>query len=159
VTEGRLRWRPLSLNDNSYVANWHKADQPIALADVRFRRNSELALSTCDAARPSVAAAVSLLRAVLVADYFFFSVLNETPSRIATLRMRSGLRFMIRAASSRDFDALASSITRRSFAKDHDLGIGENAPFKRQSRQPSMFADGFAWGPDEGNRNACRELS
>jgi hypothetical protein len=73
--------------------------------------------------------------AVLVADYFFFSVLNETPNRIATLRMRSGLRFMIRAASSRDFDALASSITRRSFAKDHDLDIGENAPFKRQSRR------------------------
>src|SRR2546427_10170337 len=69
--------------------------------------------------------------------HFFFlrAVLNETPSRIATLRMRSGVRFMIRAASSKDFDALASSITRRSSANDHDLGIGENAPFKRQNRQ------------------------
>src|SRR5947207_420233 len=36
---------------------WHKADQPIALADVRFRGTSGLGLSTCDAARPSVAAA------------------------------------------------------------------------------------------------------
>jgi hypothetical protein len=58
---------------------------------------------------------------VLVTDYFFFSVLNETPNRIAALRMRSGVRFMIRAASSNDFDALASSITRRSCAKDQAL--------------------------------------
>jgi hypothetical protein len=36
------------------------------------------------------------IAAVLVADYFFFSVLNETPSRFATLRMRSGLRFRTR---------------------------------------------------------------
>jgi hypothetical protein len=49
------------------------------------------------------------------ADYFFFSVLNETPSRIA-LRIRSGVGFMMRALSSRDFGALASSITRRSLA-------------------------------------------
>src|SRR5437879_9190565 len=35
----------------------HKADPPIALADVRFRGTSGLGLSTCDAARPSVAAA------------------------------------------------------------------------------------------------------
>jgi hypothetical protein len=34
--------------------------------------------------------------------------------------MRSGVRFMIRAASCRDFDALASSITQRSSAKDQD---------------------------------------
>jgi len=126
---------------------WHKADQPIALGDVRFRGTSELALSTCDAARPSVAAAPlypgwhrhrtvladaaprllggmglrrgprratdtrtewpanetgrrqgcsyrtdvacpDMVAAVLVADYFFFSVLNETPNRNATLRMR-----------------------------------------------------------------------
>jgi hypothetical protein len=40
---------------------------------------------------------------VLVADYFFSSDLNETPNRIATLRMRLGLRCMIRAASSKDF--------------------------------------------------------
>jgi len=44
-----------------------------------------------------------MVAAVLVADYFFFSVLNETPNRNATLRMRSGVRFMIRAASSKDF--------------------------------------------------------
>jgi len=31
--------------------------------------------------------------AVLVTDYFFFSALNEMPNHIATLRMRSGLRF------------------------------------------------------------------
>ena len=36
---------------------WHKADQPIALADVRFQGTSGLGLSTYDAARPSVAAA------------------------------------------------------------------------------------------------------
>jgi hypothetical protein len=91
------------------VHTWHKADQQMALTDVRFRRDSERGLSPRDAAR-------SCMAAILVEDYFFFSVLNETPSRIATLRMRSGLRFMIRAASSKDFDALASSITRRSFA-------------------------------------------
>jgi hypothetical protein len=37
--------------------NRHKADQPIELVDVRFRGTSELGLSTCDAARPSVAVA------------------------------------------------------------------------------------------------------
>ena len=62
--------------------------------------------------------------AVLVSGYFFLgSGLNETPNRIETLRMRSGVRFMIRAASSNDFDALASSITRRSSANDQDLAI------------------------------------
>jgi hypothetical protein len=106
---------------------WHKADQQIALADVRLRRNSGRGLSPRDAA--------PRITALVVADYFFFSVLNETPSRIATLRMRSGLRFMTRAASSRDFAALESSITRRSFAKDHDLAISENDPFKKQSRR------------------------
>jgi hypothetical protein len=40
--------------------------------------------------------------------------LNETPNRLETWRMRSGVRFMMRAASSNDFDAFASSITRRS---------------------------------------------
>jgi hypothetical protein len=39
------------------ISGFGKADQPIALGDVRFRGTSELALSTCDAARPSVAAA------------------------------------------------------------------------------------------------------
>jgi hypothetical protein len=34
--------------------------------------------------------------------FVFFSDLNETPNRIATLRMRSGVRSMIRAASSND---------------------------------------------------------
>ena len=51
----------------------------------------------------------------------FPSDLNEIPNRIATLRMRSGVRFMMRAVCSKDFDALASSITRRSSAKDQDL--------------------------------------
>jgi hypothetical protein len=94
-----------------------------------------------------------------VAHYFFFSVLNETPNRIATLRMRSGLRFMIRAASSRDFDALASSITRRSFAKDHDLGIGEALLSKDKAAERSIFAGGFAWGPDEGNCPAVLSIA
>jgi hypothetical protein len=40
--------------------------------------------------------------------FFAVAALNETPNRIETLRIRSGLRFMIRAASSKDFDALAS---------------------------------------------------
>ena len=58
--------------------------------------------------------------------FFAVAALNETPNRIETVRIRSGLRFMIRAASSKDFDALASSITRRSSANDHDLrAIGE----------------------------------
>jgi len=90
--------------------------------------------------------------AVLVADYFFFSVLNETPSRTATLRMRSGVRFMIRAGSSKDFDALASSITRRSSANDHDLRtIGEALLSKDKAAERNMFAGGFAERPDEGN--------
>jgi hypothetical protein len=41
----------------SGLVHWHKADQPIALADVRFRGTSGLGLSTCAAARPSVAVA------------------------------------------------------------------------------------------------------
>jgi hypothetical protein len=58
--------------------------------------------------------------------FFFAGGLNETPNRIETLRMRSGVHFMIRAAVSNDFEALASSITRRSSANDHDLrAIGE----------------------------------
>ena len=57
-------------------------------------------------------------------SYFFLVVaLNDTPNRIETLRMRSGVRFMIRAASSNDFDALASWITRRSCANDQDRAI------------------------------------
>jgi hypothetical protein len=78
--------------------------------------------------------------------------LNEMPNRIATLRMRSGLRFMIRAASSKDFDALASSITRRSFANDQDLpAIGEALLSKDKAAERSMFAGDFAERPDEGN--------
>src|SRR5438105_15176218 len=101
-----------------------------------------------------------MVAAVLVADYFFFSVLNETPNRIATLRMRSGVRFMIRAASSKDFDALASSITRRSCAKDQDLpAIGEVLLIKDKAAERSMFADGFAWGPDEGNCPAVLSIA
>jgi hypothetical protein len=57
-------------------------------------------------------------------NYFFLvMVLNETPNRIETLRIRSGVRFMIRAASSSDTFALASSMTRRSSANDQDLAI------------------------------------
>src|SRR5258708_7860251 len=41
----------------SGLVHWRKADQPIALADGRFRGTSGLGPSTCDAARPSVAAA------------------------------------------------------------------------------------------------------
>jgi hypothetical protein len=81
------------------------------------------------------------------AHYFFLtSDLNETPNRIATLRMRSGVRFMIRAASTKDFDALASSIRRRSSAKDQDLpAIGEALRTKDKAAERSMFAEGFAW--------------
>ena len=86
--------------------------------------------------------------------HFFFlgAVLNETPNRIETLRMRSGVRFMIRAASSNDFDALASSITRRSSANDNDLrAIRRALLFEAKApAQPSIFADGFAVGPDLG---------
>src|SRR5947207_6098734 len=72
-------------------------------------------------ARCNAACVVELL---LRADYFFLGVLlNETPIRIETLRMRSGVRFMIRAASSNDFEDFASSMTRRSSANDHDLAI------------------------------------
>jgi len=55
--------------------------------------------------------------------FFVLVALNEMPNRIETLRIRSGVRFMIRATSSNDFDALASSITRRSSANDQDLAI------------------------------------
>src|SRR5207249_9700280 len=73
--------------------------------------------------------------------FVFLSDLNETPNRIATLRMRSGVRFMVRAASSNDFDALASSITRRSSAKDQDLpAIGEALLIKDKAAERSMFA-------------------
>jgi hypothetical protein len=74
------------------------------------------------------------------------------PNRIETLRIRSGVRFIIRAASSSDTFALASSITRRSSAKDQDLpAICETLLSKDKAAERSMFADGFAWGPDEGN--------
>ena len=49
--------------------------------------------------------------------------LNEMPNRLETWRMRAGVRFIMRAASSSDFDAFASSITRRSSAYDQDLRI------------------------------------
>jgi len=54
--------------------------------------------------------------------YFFVLVaLNDTPKRNEALRMRSGVRSIMRAASSSDFFALASSITRRLWANDQDL--------------------------------------
>jgi hypothetical protein len=56
--------------------------------------------------------------------FVFVLLLNETPSRIDTLRMRSGVRFMILAASSNDLIALASH-TRRSCANVEDLAIPE----------------------------------
>jgi hypothetical protein len=41
-------------------------------------------------------------------NYFFLvAVLNDKPYRIETLRMRSGVRFMIRAASSNDLEDFA----------------------------------------------------
>jgi hypothetical protein len=92
--------------------------------------------------------------------YFFLTAaLNETPNRTETLRMRSGVRFMIRAASSRDFDALASSITRRSSAKDHLPAIGGALLLKDKAAELSMFADGFARGPDEGNCPAVLSIA
>jgi hypothetical protein len=94
-------------------------------------------------------------------NYFFLVVvLNETPRRIAILRMRSGVRFMIPAASSSDTFALASSITRRSSAKDQDLpAICEALLSKDKAAERSMFADGFAWGPDEGNCPAVLSIA
>src|SRR5215213_8044996 len=65
---------------------------------------------------------------------------NETPKRLATWRMRSGVRFMMRAASSNDFDAFASSITRRSSAYDQDLRISRSL----LSRQRIIYSDGVA---------------
>jgi hypothetical protein len=74
--------------------------------------------------------------------------------------MRSGVRFMIRAASSKDFDALASSITRRSSAKDQDLpAIGEALLSKDKAAKRSMFAGGFAGEPDEGNCPAVLSIA
>jgi hypothetical protein len=55
--------------------------------------------------------------------------LNETPNRIDLFRMRSGVRFMMRATSSSGFADLASSTTRRSSANDHDLRFFNDAPF------------------------------
>jgi hypothetical protein len=51
----------------------------------------------------------------------FTRLLNEMPNRIDLVRMRSGVRFMMRAISSSDFAALTSSIRRRSSANVHDL--------------------------------------
>jgi hypothetical protein len=56
---------------------------------------------------------------------------------------------MIRAASSNDFDALASSITRRSSANDQDPAIRKEL-FEDKAAKRSMSADGFAVGPDLG---------
>jgi hypothetical protein len=71
----------------------------------------------------------------MVRYFVFVLLLNETPSRIETLRMRSGVRFMILAASSNDLDALASSITRRSRANVQDLAIQWRPSFLGYSLQ------------------------
>jgi hypothetical protein len=68
--------------------------------------------------------------------FVFVSALNLTPNRIATLRMRSGVRSMIRAASSNDVFALASSITRRLCANDQDLRATVVRSWRDQTRQP-----------------------
>src|SRR6266481_2441083 len=78
-------------------------------------------------------------------DVFFARDLNETPNRTDTLRMRSGVRSMMRAASSSDFFALASSTTRRSSAKDQDLG-SRRALLNREAVK-RRSADGFAARP------------
>jgi len=126
---------PLSVQQKGQVhfRLWHKADQPIALADVRFRgagstgrRNTGVeSLCWCfklqGLTRPFVELTrhfvqmglrvhrqVGALREVLSQQAIGVLVRPALPR---ALRMRSGLRFMIRAASSRDFEALASSIT------------------------------------------------
>jgi hypothetical protein len=69
-----------------------------------------------------------------IGAYFFGALdLTETPSRIATLRIRSGARFIVFAISSSVLEALASSVTRRSCLNDQPLGI--SVQFVLQSGQ------------------------
>jgi hypothetical protein len=71
---------------------------------------------------------------------FFLGVrdLIETPSRIATLRMRSGDRSIAFAICSSVLDARASSITRRSSLKDQDFRtIDGRIPAVKETKPPA----------------------
>jgi hypothetical protein len=76
-----------------------------------------------------------------IGAYFFGALdLTETPSRIATLRIRSGVRFIVFAISSSVLEALASSMTRRSCLNDQPLGISVQFVLKNKAATRRMFA-------------------
>jgi hypothetical protein len=79
-------------------------------------------------------------RAHLFFDFFGVLDLTETPRRIATLRIRSGVRFMAFAISSSVLEALASSITRRSSLKDQPFRISRHSRPLRKAAKGSMIA-------------------
>jgi hypothetical protein len=85
--------------------------------------------------------------------YFFGALdLTETPSRIATLRIRSGVRFIAFAICSSVLEARASSITRRSSLNDQPFRISRHSrPLRTKPPSGVYSPDGFATvGPDHG---------
>jgi len=74
--------------------------------------------------------------------YFFGALdLTETQRRIATLRIRSGVRFIVFAISSSVLEALASSVTRRSCLNDQPLGISVQFVLKTKPHQKKFDYD------------------
>ena len=81
---------------------------------------------------------------------FLWVDLTDTPSRIATLRIRSGGRPITFAICSSVFEARASSITRRSCLNDQDFDILLE-PILQHKAAKRRSPDGFAGvGPDLG---------
>jgi hypothetical protein len=66
--------------------------------------------------------------------------LIETPSRIATLRIRSGERSIALAICSSVLEDLANSIKRRSSLNDQDFGILRRILVKNKAAKRSIFA-------------------
>jgi hypothetical protein len=85
--------------------------------------------------------------------YFFGALdLTKTPSRIATLRIRSGVRFIAFAICSSVLGARASAITRRSSLNDQPFRISRHSrPLRTKPPSGVYSPDGFATvGPDHG---------
>jgi hypothetical protein len=83
--------------------------------------------------------------------YFFGALdLTETPSRIAALRIRSGVRFIAFAICSSVLEARASAITRRSSLNDQPFRISRHSrPLRTKPPSGVYSPDGFATvGPD-----------
>jgi hypothetical protein len=82
----------------------------------------------------------TLLASALILD------LTETPSRIATLRIRSGVRFIVFAISSSVLEALASSMTRRSCLNDQPLGISVQFVLAGSTGRRNTGVKSLGWG-------------